>query len=498
MIGGIPRARTATRILSFVAVFVYCIRNEISIVNTANDPNAIKKPHRKWKHVRTVTDESTSTRVTFQLHAPTKRPIKHVFNLYMRCALGNLSTGEVRSGELPSELVRVEAGRVLDFTTTISTSLKFLSIGDSVTIQLSESLDEIVGGDELKSRSILWEAWNGHDGGTIVWPTYGGGAAATWRMTGLLSRKREGKPPANSPGGGWNTNFTKQFLNHTMVGSEVLEPQEQQQLMPINPQQEHQPINSSDYSKTPRNNATVGHFDVVVLRVMHGWMQTYEITPQRLLEAVRLASELFGAETVILQTIPFTNNVKTPKDMNEVNKVNDEIRKIAHECAPCNSTLPLKNVLVQEYGQYYNHIIWSNARYLGYGTSHPLDTDPRIFESEGPSFLYDRLNDGKKWPPSIPMVCSDLDSLGKNRDKCNRNYLFRDGMHVCPETITSRYAASLACLMGCVYNGDNERSKVGLRSCERECNQLFMSVVPVEDSWVDVLSALRKNRHHTS
>ena len=83
-------------------------------------------------------------------------------------------------------------------------------------------------------------------------------------------------------------------------------------------------------------------------------------------------------------------------------------------------------------------------------------------------------------------------------------------MHVCPEKVASRYAAGLACLIGCAYNGiermndnagskDNTQEQQGLpwevdeakiRSCERECNEQFMSVMPVEGSWIDTNTTL--------
>jgi hypothetical protein len=143
---------------------------------------------------------------------------------------------------------------------------------------------------------------------------------------------------------------------------------------------------------------------------------------------MQLAKELFGAETVILQTIPFTNNVKTEEDWKAINRVNDMLRNIAKSSKTQDSTTTMpKHVLVQEYGQYVSHIIWSNARHLGYSVSDPVDATHEMFMTEGPTFLFDRLNDGKEWSPSIPMVCSDTESLGQKRDKCNRNYLFSDG-----------------------------------------------------------------------
>jgi hypothetical protein len=38
--------------------------------------------------------------------------------------------------------------------------------------------------------------------------------------------------------------------------------------------------------------------------------------------------------------------------------------------------------------------------------------------------------------------------------------------------------------MGCVYN-QNSRSARDLSGCEKECNDLFMTVVPIDEQWVD-------------
>ena len=227
-------------------------------------------------------------------------------------------------------------------------------------------------------------------------------------------------------------------------------------------------------------------------------MKIHEITHDRLVEAVELSHELLGASTVVLMTIPFTNNVKTMEEMIKVEKVNDDIRQIARSWHERKNT-EVKHVLVLEYGTYYNHIIWSNGIHLGYNVTHPLRATQEVFDTEGPGFVSDRLEEGGSWPPSIPMVCSDLKSLNSNgRKKCNRNYLFSDGMHTCPETLASRYSAGLACLIGCVYNrrkGVDISNSTGInhgqiRACEKECNEQFLSVVPVEEAWVDTNTSL--------
>lgn len=269
-------------------------------------------------------------------------------------------------------------------------------------VQLAQSFDEMIGGKELQSRNITWEAWNGHDGGTITAPTRGGGVSAMWRMTGLLSKSKKGRPPAKSAGGGWSDLEIDRLLRYVYSDSDGKDEQQ-------------------------AKHTAIERFDVVVFRVMHGWMLIDEITHERLVEAIELANELLGATTVILMTIPFTNNVKTVEEMQKAEVINEDIREIAKSWHLRNETTGVKHVLVQEYGNYYNHIIWTNARHLGYNVSSPLSASQFLFDMEGPHFLYDRLNDGGPWSPSIPMVCSDMQSLETERRKCNRNYLFSDG-----------------------------------------------------------------------
>jgi len=388
-------------------------------------------------------------------------------------------TGEVRSGELPPTLKHVgnihdmnghiRSGRVLDFTASISTDLKILMIGDSVMVQLAQAFDELILDESNRQhRKTVWDAWPGHDGGTVTAPTRGGGVSALWRMTGLLSQSRKGKPPANSAGGGWSDkeiNALTSFSYNT----------------------------SSQEGSTSNNTTTIGNFEVVVLRVMHGWIKADEITHDRLVEAIKLSGELLGAKTVVMMTVPFTNNVLTEEEMIKVSAINNDIRNIATTWSSrsTSSTGSVQHVQILEYGTFYNHIIWSNARHLGYNVSNPLTATQDAFDIEGPSFLLDRLQDGQAWSPSIPMVCSDTSSLGTDRKICNRNYLFLDGMHICPESLASRYSVGLACLLGCVYNerdGDDttaENKEDSIRECERECNKQFLSVMPVEESWVD-------------
>ena len=86
--------------------------------------------------------------------------------------------------------------------------------------------------------------------------------------------------------------------------------------------------------------------------------------------------------------------------MKKIHEVNEDIRKIA-QCWHLRGDTGVKNVLVLEYGTFYNHIIWTNAHHLGMNVSHPFESN---FQTEGPTFLFDRLKDAGEWPPSIAMV----------------------------------------------------------------------------------------------
>ena len=56
------------------------------------------------------------------------------------------------------------------------------------------------------------------------------------------------------------------------------------------------------------------------------------------------------------------------------------------------------------------------------------------------------------------------------------------------ETLGPRFTASLACLLGCVFNGRLPGATPGdharVQQCEQECNERFMSLARVEEHLV--------------
>lgn len=205
------RRRLLIRAAAFLSIVCFDIRNS---ARSADRTNIRPSPHSyddSSDHIQTIRQtgpsaEHDEVKISFQLHDPSAVPF---FNLYAPkpwCPLGPLrppASGGARTGELPPSLsIAGGVGRVLDFTTTISTSLKILHVGDSVTMQMAETLDEMMGGHELDSRKVLWDAgFGGANGGTIVAPTRGGGMNGGWRMTSLLHWAGQGMPDTkNRPG----------------------------------------------------------------------------------------------------------------------------------------------------------------------------------------------------------------------------------------------------------------------------------------------------------
>ena len=133
-----------------------------------------------------VNNTLPNIRMSFELHD--RNILKNTFTQYDPDRLCPLWE-EHQTWELPPSLIRVDgeqdfhgfvqSGRVLDFIVTISTNLKLLFIGDSVMVQLAQVFDELLRGQESETCKILWELWCGHEGGTVLAPTHGGGVSVT-------------------------------------------------------------------------------------------------------------------------------------------------------------------------------------------------------------------------------------------------------------------------------------------------------------------------------
>ena len=60
----------------------------------------------------------------------------------------------------------------------------------------------------------------------------------------------------------------------------------------------------------------------------------------------------------------------------------------------------------------------------------------------------------------------------------------------CMSSVGPRYHAGLSCLLGCVYNRGISVEEGDLEGCEKACNEQFMSLVPLDESWLSSSTTL--------
>lgn len=385
-----------------------------------------------------------SVRVSFKLHTIDDVPVPDKF----------LSVDTFvcqKRSDLPPSFAPTQDGRLFDFTTTVSTDLKLIFMGDSLGHQFSQGFDAAVLEEGHESRRNVMLKYQIKrkifDCLTISAPTRGGGVSAFWRFTKLLQRGKGRKSMACSAiETGWGQNFALRLLDYQY----------------------------SDDS-APNSANIVSGFDAAILRIPHGWMKAEEITRERLVEAINFCNEVLGVRTVVITTIAINNNAMKTGEWDEVTKTNVMIQNIQDNWKqPNDGEDGVEWVLLQQFSSFTLELIKANAEYIGYDVS---NTD----------YLFDQLAGNLNWPQAIPMVCAN-----KPRDnlvtECHRNKISPDGIHWCVETIGPRYTASVACLLGCIYNGRTpERTTDGLaslRRCEHDCNEQFMTLKRVDEEWI--------------
>lgn len=387
-----------------------------------------------------------------------------------------------------SSILTHEKG-VLDFKVSVSTDLNMIFIGDSIASQLAQAFDATVLEPhyDYKSNSIKsyfhYESDVDHICVTQSTPIRGGGASAYMRNNYMMSSSNMMRAYACKHGSKtWGTNVVNSLLYN------------------------QHPVDMEDDQPGEQSESTRGRsFDAAILKIPAlGWLKHIrDVTKERIIEEINLIGQYFGVETVIISTLTFSNNVKTIADWNGIRRVNEMIRKIAKdwEILPTNDRGNVRWILVQELGNFTNQMIWTNAKHIGY-TYVDLDFSRNGWDVDNPDFLFDRFELKSKfhWPPSIPMVCADRPTDTTNVRSCEQNQISPDGTHWCTPTVGPRYSASIACLLGCVYNGEFgylvgvvetfNVTNESVRVCEQECNHRFMSLVPVEDKWIDASATI--------
>jgi hypothetical protein len=382
-------------------------------------------------------------RISYSLHPKSSRPYTNEFEPFTKCDLNEKKKGRVG---LPAEMKN--ATGVLDFTTSVTTDLKILFMGDSVSIQYSQGFEEAAGALH-EHRAVLRYSWGTHEGLHVSAPVRGGGVVAGWRLTGLLSRGRENKPLPNSSGGGWVRKDVHNLTTHTYNVT--------------NDQGEEE-------------SKAVGSFDAMVIRIPHGWMSLNQISIQALNETVHLAHELFGVSSIVFISLPFVNYVVTMDDLHLLNEKNTLIRDFVRNWEKSASAgSGVEHLLLLDFGDFADSLMEWNARLMGFDTSvanytmETLSCCPR-----------------KGIKKSIAQVCSTRVQVGSKN--CNGNSISIDGMHWCMETIGGRVFAGTSCLLACAFNNEMrdgstiKASTTTIRRCEQRCNDDFMSLKSVDVS----------------
>ena len=431
----------------------------------------------------------SNVRISFRLHDPdvVSVPLKFAGVVGYRCG-GDMA-------ELPPSL----SGRtVLNFTTTVSTDLKIAFIGDSISEQFAQAFDATVIGDGYERTRLALTYRNGrnkenvHNCFSVAAPVRGGGTSAFWRVATLMSRSTWS--PIYMCEHKWTTWNEQQAI--TLVDHRYSDDGKVLDTRYFRPPESEVTPGTSD--ALPHS---VGAFDAAILRVPHGWMKIEQITRERIVEAINLANEHLGATTIIVATLPLNNNVVTPADWEGIAKINQMIRDIARgweQSAPGK----VRHVLVQEFGNFTSQILWMNSKHIGMTNASTVDFAKKGWELPCADFFLKRVSAVTFWYPSASAVCAGPTFPTVNKDQkevedCERSRISRDGTHWCVESLGPRYAASIACLLGCVFNGKahaiTPEESASIRACEQRCNDQFMSVQPVAREWIGSPGALYSN-----
>ena len=415
-----------------------------------------------------------SSRISFTLHR--NRPYQNKFNTGMNC---QNQVDQVVRAPLPSNMT-VDSPGVLDFTTYWSTDLKILVMGDSVALQMSETLEEVVEAN-ASQRSILRENWKGHAGLHVSAPVRGGGVVAGWRILHFLLAQNEGKPLPNRCCGGWRRQDLHQLLNYKTKSS---------------------------------TSSTIESFDVMVFRIAHGWHNLDEVTRPYMEETIRMAHSLFGVKTIIFLSLPFVNNILNQTDLDLLHAKRELVQEVAHNWTmeqqlkrQRNNTVEgVETVLVLDMAKLTDELITWNAELLGMDTR----TSDYWLESLGTRVkAIPYLHHTAQVCASRPYDSHNRSSTNQKRQPakkgCTFNSFSRDGMHWCFETIGGRLFAGLACQLACVYPTYNHSSSTNtvepqsptilsrngsfrdtpwssVEDCAQKCNDKYMGLRPIDRS----------------
>ena len=427
---------------------------------------------------------------------------------------------------------------LLDFHTQVDTNLNILFVGSSVGMQFSQGFQEAT--KSIKRKVIRYAmrtirfAWKGMHENTHISLTKDGGTVGMLRTTGILLNKTRDVAGAVAPrgGGGWFTSDVRELkrMGHSWKTIESL--------IGYAPNQSPCETNegNQNFAASNETNSTLVQsceekdFDVVVHQIpvrisiyiyslscsndtvritkthqgtilyLFSSLLKVEWRGNKLLrleldEMLDLSFDDFGANTVILMTIPINNNIASMDDVIPLNKlIWDAARDFQRNQKKSNNSLSgnaqKKQVFVMDLFAYSVSLFLHNSMDIGLFPTDEGKKLARQMEQEQKDFntylnLTKTLNDAVKLrsnQKSVGQVCGDMACQTSSRTSY-------DGMHWCMKETSGRLNAALACLLKCSLNhvddmavGTTTKAMSDVNStstgvgCETKCNEQFMSL----------------------
>jgi len=348
-----------------------------------------------------------------------------------------------------SPLTEKMASLTTDFTTSISTNLNVLVLGDSLGVQFYNMLVAGMGFSPAQDKEVFqsFQCFTEQKHVALALTTSKNktkNRLATWRIYGFLTHRNENEtlPSCMTEGIGWTREQAAQLRGET--------------------------------------NET---YDTMFFRIPYGHLALSDITKQDLWETLRLAHELMGVRTVIIATLPLINNVSPELEPTWEAK-NEELRTWIYEYET--GSIPGIDAIVYiDFAQLMNEMVWENARLLYHNRTKRITNGTSRSSSIDDVSWLERLScESIVWRWNYAIQAQMCSSLPKAPEKCvcPGNSISKDGMHFCPRTFASRFLAGIGCLWKCMYSSTSLRRKMKLQQCQNECNAKFMTLRPLEVS----------------
>lgn len=307
---------------------------------------------------------------------------------------------------------------VLDFDAQITTSLKIIVLGDSVGIQFSQALQEAAGA-QVQNRHVVKYSWRNHEGVHLAQPVRGGGAVAGYRITGMFTLKQKNNhfQLAPVPGGGWMQEHVD-MLKDAMMSTKTA---------------------GYEFTGAVMNKTD---FDVLIMQFPYGWLERPKeqlFTPEIIMEAIQTSHIVFGAKTIILQTVPVQNNVENLH--RELVTINNAISDFVNYYSPPKDGSGVQCVMLMDVAFLSLSLFVHNAVGLKMVSASALDVLQKpisLREKERQlanylnSTLEKRLNCcHPEYKEIVAFSCAESVADPNNTKYCQRNIYTNDGMHWC-------------------------------------------------------------------